>query len=229
MKENKRWEDYDTIKCPNGQVIDMNDLLEQQERARAALAHLEPFLGSLMGKLRTVYTFHVKTQATDGYNIFVNPQFTANLDFEGKVFVLAHELWHCVLDHMRRGRQAGHPQRKSNIAADHEVNNTLVNLEFMKEATVRKNNALLDRKYSDWSYEKIYADNPPDPAQGSQNNSKEANDAKNNQSQGGGQQGRGQGGNGQSGNGSGNEKKSPEYVDGWNKALEDYRAGKIKL
>ena len=28
----KRWEDYDTIKCPNGQVIDMNKLLDEQQR-----------------------------------------------------------------------------------------------------------------------------------------------------------------------------------------------------
>lgn len=217
----KRWEDYDTILCPNGQVIDMADLLDQQARARAALAHLEPFLGSLMSRLRPVYTFHVKTQATDGANIFINPQFTANLDFEGKVFVLAHEIWHCVLDHMRRGRQAGHDPRKSNIAADHEVNNTLVNLDFMKEATIRKCRALLDRKYSEWSYEKIYADNPADPAGGSQNNSEEASKAQQNQNQGQ-SQGSGQGGNQ-------NQKRSPAYVDGWNRAISDYKAGKIKL
>lgn len=219
--ETKRWEDYDTIVCPDGQVIDMVDLLDQQARARAALAHLEPFLGSLMSKLRPVYTFQVQTQATDGVNIFINPQFTANLDFEGKVFVLAHEIWHCVLDHMRRGRQAGHDHRKSNIAADHEVNNTLVNLDFMKEATIRKCGALLDRKYSEWSYEKIYADNPPDPARGKQNNSKDADKAQQNQDKKSGK-GSGQGGNQ-------NQKRSPEYVDGWNRAISDYKAGKIKL
>ena len=225
--ETKRWEDYDTIVCPNGQIIDMVDLLDQQARARVALAHLEPFLGSLMSKLRPVYTFRVKTQATDGVNIFINPQFTANLDFEGKVFVLAHELWHCVLDHMRRGRQAGHDHRKSNIAADHEVNNTLVNLDFMKESTIRKCRALLDRKYSEWSYEKIYADNPPDPAKGRQNNSKDADKAQQNQGQGSGQGGNQGSGSGQGGNQ--NQKRSPEYVDGWNRAISDYRAGKIKL
>jgi hypothetical protein len=41
------------------------------------------------------------------------------------------------------------------------------------------------------------------------------------------------GDNGDSGNSNGgsgkNKKKSPDYVAGWNKALEDYRNGKIKL
>ena len=87
----------------------------------------------------------------------------------------------------------------------------------MKEASIRKCRALVDRKYSEWSYEKIYADNPPDPAKGKQNNSKDADKAQQNQGQGSSQ------GSGQ------NQKRSPEYVDGWNRAISDYKAGKIKL
>ena len=100
----KRWEDYDTIVCPDGQVIDMNKLLDDQNRAIAGLVHIMPFFGGLVTKLRPVYTFKVQTQATDGYNLFINPQFTYNLDMTGKVFVLAHEIMHCVLNHMRRGK-----------------------------------------------------------------------------------------------------------------------------
>ena len=69
----KRWEDYETIVCPDGQVIDMVDLLEEQARAQAALVHLAPMFGGFVSKLRFIYTFRVKTQATDGFNLFVNP------------------------------------------------------------------------------------------------------------------------------------------------------------
>ena len=79
----KRWEDYDTIKCPDGQVIDMNKLLDEQQTAKAALVHIIPFFGGFINRLRMIYTFRVKTQATDGYNLFVHPQFTYNLDLTG--------------------------------------------------------------------------------------------------------------------------------------------------
>jgi hypothetical protein len=154
----KRWEDYDTIVCPNGQVIDMNKLLDDQQRAVAGLVHIMPFFNTFVGKLRTIYTFRVKTQATDGYNLFVNPQFTYNLDMTGKVFVLAHEIMHCVLNHMRRGKN--HNPEKSNIAADYEVNAWIADIGLIQPSTITKLGALYDKKYSSWGYEKIYDSNP---------------------------------------------------------------------
>ena len=44
----KRWEDYETIKCPDGQVIDMSKLLDEQQRAKAALIHLFPFFNAFL-------------------------------------------------------------------------------------------------------------------------------------------------------------------------------------
>lgn len=223
----KRWEDYDTIVCPNGQVIDMNKLLDDQQRAVAGLVHIMPFFGGFVGKLRTIYTFRVETQATDGYNLFVNPQFTYNLDMTGKVFVLAHEIMHCVLNHMRRGKS--HDHMKSNIAADYEVNCWINDIGLIKASTMSKIGALYDAKYSGWGYEKIYAANPSGP-QNSMDNSDQQNDAQKQQDKQNGQQGNNQG-KGQQGNGGGNQKQeySAEYKAGWNKAMEDYKAGKLKI
>ncbi len=217
LREVKRWEDYDTIKCPNGQVIDMQKLLDDMERVKVALVHLEPFLGSMVNRIRYIYTFKVKTQATDGYNIFVNPQFTYNLDFEQKVFVLGHEIMHCIMDHLRRGKQAGHNPQKSNIAADYEVNSSLVDLGFTTENIVKKSKALFDHKYDGMAYEQIYARNPSNPTQGYQSNSSQSKQAEQNQGQRG------------SDSGNQNQKRSKEYVDGWNQAMKDYKAGKIKI
>lgn len=220
----KRWEDYDTIKCPDGQIIDMQKLLDEQERVKAALISLEPFFGSMVSRIRFVYTFKVQTQATDGYNIFVNPQFTYNLTFEQKVFVLAHELWHCILDHMRRGRQAGHPNFKSNIAADYEVNSTIVSLDMIGERVIKDTKALFDHKYDGMSYEQIYAMNPSGP-QDKQNNKSDASKAEKNNKGSKGQDNSSSSSDGQNTD----QKRSPEYVDGWNQAMRDYKAGKIKL
>ena len=220
----KRWEDYDTIVCPNGQVIDMNKLLDEQQRAKAALVHIIPFFGGFINKLRTIYTFHVETQATDGYNLFINPQFTYNLDLTGKVFVMAHEIMHCVLNHMRRG--AKHDPKKSNIAADYEVNSWINDIGLIKSSIIEKLGALYDKKYSGWGYEKIYDDNPAGTSNSMKPDKSQQQQAQNNQQNQQGQQG------GQSGQGGGQNQKqeySEEYKKGWNQAMEDYKAGKLKI
>jgi predicted metal-dependent peptidase len=217
----KRWEDYDTIVCPNGQVIDMVKLLDEQQRAKAALLHLFPFFSAFVSKLRVIYTFKVKTQATDGYNLFVNPQFTAGLDLTGKVFVMAHEIMHCVLNHMRRGKS--HDPEKSNIAADYEVNCWINDIGLIQASTIQKLGALYDKKYSGLGYETIY-DMNPSGSKDSMDNSSESKDAQKQQDK-----------NNKKSNdqkdqgGGGSMQYSEEYKAGWNKAMEDYKAGKLKL
>lgn len=214
----KKWEDYDTIKCPDGQIIDMQKLLDDQQRAKAALIHLEPALGGLVGKLRPVYTFRVSTQATDGVNLFVNPQFTYNLNLTEKTFVMAHEVMHCLLNHLRRGIGKGHDPQKSNVAADYECNITLSDMGLFQYSTIENMKALIDKKYSGWGYEKIYDDNPSQGGnKNNMDNNKDKDKAEKNQQQ---------------GHGGGDQQKqqySDEYKKGWAKAIEDYKNGKIKL
>ena len=216
----RRWEDYDTIVCPDGQIIDMVKLLDEQQRAKAALVHIMPYFGAFINKLMPVYTFMVQTQAVDGKHLFINPQFTANLDLTGKGFVMAHEIMHCVLNHIRRGKS--HDPEKSNIAADYEVNITLEEMKLVKADVMQKLGALYDKKYKGWGYEKIYDDNPKGAGDGSMDNSKQSKDAKQNADQN--QQGQGstQGSNQ-------NQQYSDDYKKGWNQAMEDYKNGKLTL
>lgn len=216
----KRWEDYDTIVCPDGQVIDMNKLLDEQQRAKAALVHIIPYFGAFINKLMPVYTFMIKTQAVDGKHLFINPQFTANLDLTGKVFVMAHEIMHCVLNHIRRGK--GHDPEKSNIAADYEVNISLEGMKLVKADVIKKLGALYDPKYAGWGYEKIYDDNPKGSGSSSMNNSNQSKDAQQNSDQN--QQGQGSGGNQNQ-----DQQYSADYKKGWNQAMEDYKNGKLTL
>ena len=220
----KKWEDYDTIVCPDGQVIDMVKLLDEQQRAKAALVHIIPFFNAFINKLKPIYTFMVSTQAVDGKHLFVNPQFTYNLDLTGKVFVLAHEIMHCILNHLRRGKS--HDPERSNIAADYEVNITLEEMNLVKADVIKKLKALYDPKYKDWGYEKIYDSNPSASDSSSMDNRNQSNQAQQNSGQNSDQGGQG----GQSGNGGDqNEQYSADYIKGWNKAMEDYMAGKLKL
>ena len=219
-KDGKRWEDYETIVCPDGTVIDMVNLLDEQHRAMAALTHLAPMFGGFISKLRFIYTFRVRTQATDGFNVFVNPQFTNELDFTGKCFVMAHELMHCLLNHMRRGK--GHDHERSNIAADYEVNVTLADIGLFKEATIKKLKAYIDMKYRGWGYEKIY-DVINQSASDSMDNNDESKEAEQNQDKS--QSGSGSG----SGSGSNQDRQySDDYKAGWAQAIADWKAGKVK-
>lgn len=193
MKDIKKWEDYDTLVLPDGTKIDMLKLLDEQDRAKAALAHIEPFFAGLIGKVRFVYTFHVDTQATDGYNIFVNPYFTSKLTLEQKVFVLAHEIMHNVLNHIRRGKALNHPMDKSNIAADYEVNSQLEQMGITSESIMKATKALYDKKYDSMGYEAIYNSNPSGPSSSDKNQNDQDKHSKGDQSQN--QQGSGSGNN----------------------------------
>lgn len=216
-RNGKKWEDYETIICPDGQEIDMVNLLEEQARAQAALVHLAPMFGGFVSKLRFIYTFRIQTQATDGFNLFVNPQFTANLDFTGKCFVMAHEVMHCLLNHMRRGK--GHDQMRSNIAADYEVNVTLADIGLFKEATMKKLGAYIDMKYKGYGYEKIY-DLCKDSAKDSMNNDGQSGQAGQNSDQ---------NDDSQSGGGQAQSNYSEDFKAGWAQAIADWQAGNIDI
>lgn len=211
----KRLEDYDVVVGPSGKKIDMAKLLDDQHRAMASLRHIAPHFGGLITSLQFVYTYKVDTQATDGFRVFVNPEFTDSLDHTGKVFVMAHELMHCLLNHLRRGKKIDAMNQKGNIAADYEVNQTLVDMGLFKTSTIEKLQGFIDAKWSKVSFETIYSKmpNPPSmPSQGGggdknqQGQQNQQNQNQQNQNQNGqgssdsqGQQSQGQQGQGSSG------------------------------
>jgi hypothetical protein len=119
---------------------------------------------------------------------------------------------------MARGK--GHDHSRSNIAADYEVNGILVANDILSKSDVK--DFLYADEFVNKAYEVIYAANPKGPSTP--------------KPQEGGQQGSGESGNGGdsgSGSGSGSDQddkpKSEDWIRGWNKALEDYKNGKIKL
>ena len=95
--------------------------LEQLTRDRQRLLIRWPFLGGIIMRMELipVRDDRLNTAATDGDNIFVDINFYAKLNQDERLFVLAHEIWHCVFLHFAR-RQNRDPFL-FNIATDLEI------------------------------------------------------------------------------------------------------------
>ena len=167
----KKWEDFDEINVTdeqgNSYKIDMQALVDEVQRARIGLCHLYPAFTDFVNQLEIVYTFQVDTMATDGHHIFINPLFTQLKlpTLTDKAFVIAHEVMHCVLSHIRRAKQLGwdgsdDDHEKCNIAADYEVNITLCEMGVFSNSAAKKLKndigILYDEKYAQWGFENIY-------------------------------------------------------------------------
>ena len=117
-------------------------------RARLLLDH--PFFGVLALRLQLVEDESIPTLAVNGQQILYNPDFIASLSLPLCSSAIAHEVMHCVLDHISR-RQVRDPVRW-NIAADYVAN------PILKEAGLPLGDGwLYDTAYLDKSAEEVYA------------------------------------------------------------------------
>ena len=125
--------------------------LEQLAQNRQQLLVKWPFIGSVIMRMELVPVRddRLKTAATNGDCIFVDINFFANLTQEQRQFVLAHEVWHCVLLHFARKGKRDHTL--FNIATDLEIHFTLKN-EKMSEPWVLPHELC----WADMSAEEIY-------------------------------------------------------------------------
>lgn len=92
------------------------------EEDRAHLMIEQPFIGLLAMQLEITPAVDCRllTAATDGRAVFVNPYFLDTLTPSQRVFLLAHEVWHCALMHILR--QGDRKREPWDLAIDHEVN-----------------------------------------------------------------------------------------------------------
>lgn len=93
----------------------------------------------------------VKTAATDGVNLFFNPDFFLSLSADERIFLILHEIMHNVYDHVNR--LGFRDQRVWNEAGDYVINSELIKRNFkMPEG------GLYDRQYDGMSADDIYQD-----------------------------------------------------------------------
>lgn len=99
------------------------EALKKLTKARAAMIMDQPFFGSLALRLLLVEDNNIKTLAVDGKHVFYNADFIKSLSHELTKSAMAHEVGHCIYDHLSR-RGARDPQ-KWNMAGDFVINDML--------------------------------------------------------------------------------------------------------
>lgn len=124
-------------------------------RARSRLLLDEPWFGTLALHLRVLVEWRLPTWATDGTNLYWNPEFTSTLSDSQLEWLWAHEVLHCALLHPFR-RESRIPLLW-NVACDF-----VINAELEKTRLIKVDDCLLDKKYEGLSSEVVYQMLPKD-------------------------------------------------------------------
>ena len=123
--------------------------------ARVGLLLRHPFFGNKATRMRVQNCDDwCPTAATDGRNLYYNTQFFNMLSNKQIEFVIAHEILHCVFDHITR--RDDRDAMIYNIACDYLVNNLLVRDKIGER--VDQVQIFQDFKYDGWTSEEVYDD-----------------------------------------------------------------------
>ena len=131
------------------------DVLDRIVVARVGLLLRHPFFGNMATRLRIKSADDwLPTAAVDGRNLYFNTQFFNAMSNKEIEFVIAHEILHCVYDHL--GRRQDRNAQIYNIAADYIVNNLLVRDKIGEIPKLV--DCFQDFKYNGWTSEEVYDD-----------------------------------------------------------------------
>jgi predicted metal-dependent peptidase len=111
-----------TFRQPSAaEMAKKTQVAELAELGRRQLLLNQPFIGMFIMRMDIVPVCdsRLDTAATDGSDIFLDCDFYLRLTPAQRVFLLAHEVWHCVLLHFNR--RLGRQRLRWNIAADLEI------------------------------------------------------------------------------------------------------------
>ena len=126
-------------------------------KARVDMLMNAPFFGNLAIRLVLVdATDWCPTAATDGKHFYYNRHFTAALTEDECIWLMGHEILHCVYDHMDPTRRGDRIHQLWNVANDYVIN---LELELAKLGRrIRKEiiEVCFDHKYQDMMSEDVY-------------------------------------------------------------------------
>lgn len=125
-------------------------------QARVKMLMTQDFWGKLATRMKLINADEwCATLATDGRNFYYNSAFVLSLKTTDKVvFGFAHEVLHCVYDHI--ARTGGRDKRMSNIAQDYVINADLV--QHKVGTKIDEIDIIFDMKYYGWAWEAVYDD-----------------------------------------------------------------------
>ena len=112
-------------------------------------------LARYVNQIKFWWSGAIKTACAGHGFIFFNPDFWAKLDDERRKTVVAHEIWHLVLNHLERGE--GLDPESYNIAGDYVINWGLKEDGFVVDNPFGDIDILLDGQYAGKSTEQVYA------------------------------------------------------------------------
>jgi predicted metal-dependent peptidase len=131
------------------------DVQDKITVARVGMLLRHPFFGNMATRLKIESCDSwCPTAATDGRHLYYNTQFFNELTEKQVEFVIAHEIMHCVYDHLTR--KDDRDPRLYNIASDYLVNNLLVRDSIGHKVTQIP--IFQDFKYEGWTSEEVYDD-----------------------------------------------------------------------
>lgn len=133
--------------------------LEQLTRARISLLLQQPFWGTLATRLKLKDVTDegwCPTAAVDGRTFYYNADFICKLDKQETIFVVGHEVEHCVYDHM--SRRGSRNAKAWNAAADFVINQELVDNRIGRVPDPKTSGIqiCLDSKYKGMFAEQVY-------------------------------------------------------------------------
>ena len=141
-------------------------VLEQLTQARISLLLRQPFWGTLATRLILVDATDLgwcPTAATNGRNFYYNRDFVSKLNKQETIFLVGHEVEHCVYDHMDR-RGSRNP-KMWNAAADFVINYELHEHNVGKTPRPEIIQVCFDAKYKGMFAEEVYEILKKDPNQ----------------------------------------------------------------
>jgi predicted metal-dependent peptidase len=132
----------------------MNDpIVEKLTTARVGLLLKAPFFGNMATRMRLIESNDwCPTAATNGRDFFYSTEFVNKLSVKKLEFLFAHEILHCVLDHL--GRAGSRDRMLCNIAQDYAVNQILVDERIGEK--INEVQICYDPKYRGMAWEEIY-------------------------------------------------------------------------
>lgn len=159
-----QYETWGVTDLPSRDVLDR---MLDKTKGRLFFKHGAGYLGSLLCSHEFVWDEDCPTAWCNGDTIGFNPWFFYALDQDGRVTLLAHELWHTGYDHFtRRGER--NPD-VWNIAGDFIINNDLdKNGYCFKRLLELAPGACLDHQHDNKTTEQIYNEIMKPPQGGNQ-------------------------------------------------------------
>jgi len=135
---------------------DLSNIKKIIDRAKVRLMRKPntTFYSALLSSLHMrIDTDRCETMATNGVEIFINPNYVRKITLNETEGVLVHEVEHVVNDHVIITKEGNLCPDASNIAQDHYINLRLLALGYSLPGK-----PYADPKYKGWSSMKIYYD-----------------------------------------------------------------------